>query len=90
MDGHSMGNLLIVTLWELLHDHVDGLDGVLQKVMAVVKMRGSDHRKELRAYEVGEHGVLIGKALTEYTGIITGVARHRDDLGRRPDQASSS
>jgi uncharacterized cofD-like protein len=28
MDGHSMGNLLIVTLWELLNDHVDGLDWV--------------------------------------------------------------
>ncbi|KQT94559.1 hypothetical protein ASG49_06805 [Marmoricola sp. Leaf446] len=28
MAGHSMGNLLIVTLWELLHDHVDGLDWV--------------------------------------------------------------
>lgn len=67
------------------------LDGVLQKVMAVVKMRGSDHAKELRAYEVGEHGVVIGKALSEYTGIITGVARRREDLGeQRPDQARSS
>lgn len=28
MDGHSMGNLLIVTLWDLLHDHVDGLEWV--------------------------------------------------------------
>lgn len=28
MNGHSMGNLLIVTLWELLDDHVDGLDWV--------------------------------------------------------------
>ncbi len=28
MDGHSMGNLLIVTLWDLLHDHVSGLDWV--------------------------------------------------------------
>jgi uncharacterized cofD-like protein len=28
MHGHSMGNLLIVTLWELLEDHVDGLDWV--------------------------------------------------------------
>ncbi|MCW2849636.1 MAG: protein of unknown function and CofD [Marmoricola sp.] len=28
MDGHSLGNLLIVTLWELLDDHVDGLDWV--------------------------------------------------------------
>lgn len=26
--GHSTGNLLIVTLWELLEDHVDGLDWV--------------------------------------------------------------
>lgn len=28
MDGHSLGNLLIVTLWDLLDDHVDGLDWV--------------------------------------------------------------
>ena len=28
MDGHSMGNLLIVTLWDLLGDHVAGLDWV--------------------------------------------------------------
>ena len=28
MDGHSLGNLLIVTLWEQLHDHVAGLDWV--------------------------------------------------------------
>src|SRR3954454_14918631 len=28
MDGHSMGNLLIVALWDLLGDHVAGLDWV--------------------------------------------------------------
>ncbi len=28
MNGHSMGNLLIVTLWELLRDQVDALDWV--------------------------------------------------------------
>ncbi len=28
MHGHSMGNLLLVTLWELLGDHVDGLEWV--------------------------------------------------------------
>ena len=28
MDQHAVGNLLIVTLWELLGDHVDGLDWV--------------------------------------------------------------
>ncbi len=28
LDGHSVGNLLIVALWELLDDHVDGLEWV--------------------------------------------------------------
>jgi uncharacterized cofD-like protein len=28
MDGHAVGNLLIVALWELLEDHVAGLDWV--------------------------------------------------------------
>ena len=28
MDDHAVGNLLIVALWELLGDHVDGLDWV--------------------------------------------------------------
>ena len=28
LDGHVVGNLLIVALWELLGDHVDGLDWV--------------------------------------------------------------
>ena len=28
MDNHAVGNLLIVALWELLGDHVDGLDWV--------------------------------------------------------------
>jgi len=28
LDGHAVGNLLIVALWELLGDHVDGLDWV--------------------------------------------------------------
>jgi circadian clock protein KaiC len=65
------------------------LEGQLRKVMTVIKMRGSDHSKELRTYNVGEHGLEVGDALTDYTGIITGVARRRDDLGdTRPDQAT--
>jgi circadian clock protein KaiC len=67
------------------------LDGQLRKVMTVIKMRGSDHGKELRTYnvgehgvEVGEHGLVLGRALNDYTDIITGVARPRDDPSRRP------
>ena len=60
------------------------LDAHLTKVMTVVKMRGSKHSNELRAYEVGEHGLVLGRALSDYTDIITGVARPRDDPSRRP------
>ncbi|MFN0070912.1 MAG: ATPase domain-containing protein [Chloroflexota bacterium] len=53
------------------------LNGQLRKVMAVVKMRGSQHSKELRLYEVTEHGLEVGEPLTDYVGIITGVAQRR-------------
>ena len=59
------------------------LDAHLTKMMTVVKMRGSKHSTELRAYEVGEHGLVLGEALSDYTDIITGVARRRDDPADR-------
>jgi circadian clock protein KaiC len=51
------------------------IEGELRKVLGVVKMRGSAHNKALRLYEVTQHGLEMGPALTDYTGIITGVAR---------------
>jgi circadian clock protein KaiC len=59
------------------------IEGELKKVLAVVKMRGSGHSTTLRRYEVTEHGVEIGAALTEYVGIVTGVARRRAELPSR-------
>jgi circadian clock protein KaiC len=56
------------------------LEGELRKVLAVVKMRRSHHSTALRRYEVTEHGLELGDVLSDYTGIITGVARRRDDL----------
>jgi circadian clock protein KaiC len=55
------------------------IDAELRKVIAVVKMRGSQHSKALREYQVTEHGLELGETLTEYTGIITGVARLKED-----------
>jgi len=49
------------------------IEGELRRVMAVIKMRGSDHSHEFRAYEVTPKGVVVGGPLTEYDGIITGV-----------------
>ncbi|HEU5184378.1 MAG TPA: ATPase domain-containing protein [Gemmatimonadaceae bacterium] len=49
------------------------IEGELRRVIAVIKMRGSDHSHEFRAYEVTAKGVVIGGALSEYDGIMTGV-----------------
>ena len=49
------------------------IKGELRRVMAVIKMRGSDHSHEFRSYEATAKGVVVGGPLTEYDGIITGV-----------------
>lgn len=57
--------------------HYVEIEGVLRKSLAVIKMRGSDHRKELYAYEITAGGIVIHAALREYTGILTGTAERR-------------
>jgi circadian clock protein KaiC len=48
------------------------LDGVLRRVMTVVKVRASDHSKDLRLYEVHSTGLTIGDRITLYDhGLLT-------------------
>jgi circadian clock protein KaiC len=53
------------------------LEGELRKVLAVVKMRSSDHSRALRAYAITSRGLEVREALRDYRGIITGVPRRR-------------
>ena len=48
------------------------LKGQLQRVMAVVKVRGSAHSKDLRAFEITEDGIVMGETLGGYEGLLTG------------------
>jgi circadian clock protein KaiC len=48
------------------------LKGQLQRVMAVVKVRGSAHSKDLRAFEIANEGIVMGDALGGYEGLLTG------------------
>ena len=43
--------------------------------MAVIKMRRSEHSKELRLYDITKSGLVVGNSLHDYRGIITGVAQ---------------
>jgi len=49
------------------------IEGQLRKVMMVLKMRGGDHSKDIREYEITSKGVVIGERLTGYDHLITGI-----------------
>ena len=49
------------------------IDGRFEKVLAIVKMRGSEHSTDIRLYELTSSGGVIGKPLRGYRGITTGV-----------------
>jgi len=69
------------------------IDGQLRKVLMVVKMRGGDHSKDIREYEVTAGGVRVGDRLRGYHGLITGVPeplgpgdRSREGVPDPPDR----
>lgn len=48
------------------------IDRQLKKVLVVVKMRGSQHSKEFREYEITDSGFVVGGNLDGYSGRISG------------------
>jgi circadian clock protein KaiC len=49
------------------------IDGELRRAMAVVKLRASQHSKELREYDIAaDGGIAVGPALKGYQGLLTG------------------
>ncbi|MEO7083491.1 MAG: ATPase domain-containing protein [Gemmatimonadaceae bacterium] len=53
------------------------VDGSLEKLLAVVKMRRSNHSPEFRKYQVTATGAAIGEPLLGYDGILSGMPIRR-------------
>lgn len=51
------------------------IESSLRKALVILKMRGSDHDKHLREFEITQTGVKITSAFSNYEGIITGSPR---------------
>ncbi|MEQ1694058.1 MAG: ATPase domain-containing protein, partial [Gemmatimonas sp.] len=49
------------------------IEGELRKALVVVKMRGSDHSREFRTYDVTGNGVKLRESLRDFDGIISGM-----------------
>jgi circadian clock protein KaiC len=48
------------------------VDSCLKRVMAVVKVRASDHSNELRQFEITDAGLVIGDRMADYEGLLGG------------------
>ena len=62
------------------------VDGELITVLAVHKMRGSEHSRDFRRYQVTANGAVIGGPLRHYRGILTGIPEFHLEH-RRPDRS---
>jgi circadian clock protein KaiC len=59
------------------------IDGRLEKVLAVVKMRGSKHDTNFRIYRLTSNGAVLGESLDDFHGITSGVPT-RTGVHRKP------
>ena len=46
--------------------------GQFKRVISVVKVRGSEHSKDIRLFDITGEGMIIGETLSGYTGIMSG------------------
>jgi len=60
------------------------VDGQLRRAMSVLKVRSSQHSKELREYEVSPTaGLVVGKSMKGYEGLLTGRPRNLGNAKHR-------
>ncbi len=48
------------------------VEGRLQRIMAVVKVRASDHSTEMRLFHIDDEGIKMGRMLVGYEGMLSG------------------
>ncbi|HWN17663.1 MAG TPA: ATPase domain-containing protein [Gemmatimonadales bacterium] len=58
---------------DILSQRYVEIEGELRKALVVVKMRGSQHSREFRTYEITATGVQLRESLRDYDSIITGM-----------------
>ena len=46
--------------------------GQFKRVCSVVKVRGSQHSKDIRLFDITDEGIFIGEILTQYSGLLSG------------------
>ena len=60
------------------------IDSAMRKALAILKLRGSEHDKHLREFEITSSGIKVAKPFVGFEGIVTGSPRKmQTDSGNR-------
>jgi circadian clock protein KaiC len=51
------------------------IESAMRKALVVLKMRGSDHDKRLREYDITSQGIVVSTPFSNYEGLMTGSPR---------------
>ena len=70
----DQGRLAFIVDSVILLRYVE-IDSVMQRAIAVLKTRGSDHDKAIRRFEIKRGGITIGDAFQKHEGLLTGSPR---------------
>ena len=44
----------------------------IKRVLSIIKVRGSNHSKDIRLFDITDDGIIIGEVLSEFSGIMSG------------------
>ena len=70
----DQGRLAFIVDSVILLRYVE-IDSVMQRAIAILKTRGSDHDKAIRRFEIKRGGIAIGDAFQKHEGLLTGNPR---------------
>lgn len=51
------------------------IDSTIEKALCVLKMRGSDHQKDIRCFKITSHGIEVEEKFKGREGIMSGITR---------------
>jgi circadian clock protein KaiC len=52
------------------------IDSTVQKAFLILKMRGSDHQKDIRCFKIGPKGIEVESKFSGREGIMSGISHH--------------
>jgi circadian clock protein KaiC len=52
------------------------IDSTIQKAFLILKMRGSDHQKDIRCFRIGPRGIEVEAKFSGREGIMSGISHH--------------